>query len=57
MAGLFSLLFGGNKSEKDVKAIYPLGEKINTFSNNTNLYLIMNYVVKESIFVDGLKNT
>ncbi len=31
MAGLLSLLFGGNKSEKDVKAIRPLVEKINTF--------------------------
>ena len=31
MAGLLSLLFGGNKSEKDVKAIKPLVEKINTF--------------------------
>ncbi len=31
MAGLLSLLFGGNKSEKDVKAIKPLVEKINSF--------------------------
>jgi preprotein translocase subunit SecA len=31
MAGLLSLLFGGNKSEKDVKAIRPLVEKINVF--------------------------
>ncbi|MEO8821029.1 MAG: preprotein translocase subunit SecA [Ginsengibacter sp.] len=31
MAGLLSLLFGGNKSEKDVKAIKPLVEKVNTF--------------------------
>ncbi len=31
MAGLLSLLFGGNKSEKDVKAIRPLVEKINAF--------------------------
>jgi len=31
MAGLLSLLFGGNKSEKDVKAIRPLVEKINGF--------------------------
>lgn len=31
MAGLLSLLFGGNKSEKDVKAIRPLVEKINSF--------------------------
>jgi len=31
MAGLLSLLFGGNKSEKDVKLIRPLVEKINIF--------------------------
>ncbi|MEO8823285.1 MAG: preprotein translocase subunit SecA [Ginsengibacter sp.] len=31
MAGLLSLLFGGNKSEKDVKFIRPLVQKINTF--------------------------
>jgi preprotein translocase subunit SecA len=31
MAGLLSLLFGGNKSEKDVKKISPLVEKINAF--------------------------
>ena len=31
MAGLLSLLFGGNKSEKDVKAIRPLVEKVNVF--------------------------
>ncbi len=31
MAGLLSLLFGGNKSEKDVKAIRPFVEKINAF--------------------------
>jgi preprotein translocase subunit SecA len=31
MAGLLSLLFGGNKSEKDVKAIRPLVQQINTF--------------------------
>lgn len=31
MAGLLSIIFGGNKSEKDVKAIRPLVEKINSF--------------------------
>ena len=31
MPGLLSLLFGGNKSEKDVKAIKPLVVKINSF--------------------------
>ncbi len=31
MAGLLSILFGGNKSEKDVKAIKPLVVKINSF--------------------------
>ncbi|MGN6195684.1 MAG: preprotein translocase subunit SecA [Ginsengibacter sp.] len=31
MAGLLSILFGGNKSEKDVKAIRPLVTKINSF--------------------------
>ena len=31
MAGLLSLLFGGNKSEKDVKKISPLVGKINAF--------------------------
>ncbi|MEO8962088.1 MAG: preprotein translocase subunit SecA [Ginsengibacter sp.] len=31
MAGLLSILFGGNKSEKDVKAIRPLVVKINSF--------------------------
>jgi preprotein translocase subunit SecA len=31
MAGLLSILFGGNKSEKDVKAIRPLVENINSF--------------------------
>jgi preprotein translocase subunit SecA len=31
MAGLLSILFGGNKSEKDVKAIRPLVAKINSF--------------------------
>jgi preprotein translocase subunit SecA len=29
MAGIFSRLFGGNKSEKDVKVILPLVTKIN----------------------------
>ncbi|MEO9003457.1 MAG: preprotein translocase subunit SecA [Ginsengibacter sp.] len=33
MAGLLSILFGGNKSEKDVKAIRPLVVKINSFSD------------------------
>jgi preprotein translocase subunit SecA len=31
MAGLLSILFGGNKSEKDVKAIRPIVTKINSF--------------------------
>ena len=31
MAGFLSILFGGNKSEKDVKAIRPLVGKINAF--------------------------
>jgi len=31
MAGLLSVLFGGNKSEKDVKKITPLVGKINSF--------------------------
>jgi len=31
MAGLLSIIFGGNKSEKDVKAIWPLVGKINSF--------------------------
>ena len=31
--GLFSKLFGGNKSEKDVKAILPLVTKINQHFN------------------------
>ena len=31
MAGLLSKLFGGNKSEKDVKKITPLVGQINTF--------------------------
>lgn len=31
MAGILSLLFGGNKSQKDVKKITPYVEKINTF--------------------------
>ncbi|MEO8720651.1 MAG: preprotein translocase subunit SecA [Ginsengibacter sp.] len=31
MAGFLSILFGGNKSEKDVKAIRPLVGKINSF--------------------------
>lgn len=31
MAGLLSIIFGGNKSEKDVKAIKPLVGKINSF--------------------------
>ena len=31
MAGLLSIIFGGNKSEKDVKAIRPLVENINLF--------------------------
>lgn len=31
MAGLLSILFGGNKSEKDVKKIRPLVDKINSF--------------------------
>jgi preprotein translocase subunit SecA len=31
MAGLLSVLFGGNKSEKDVKKINPLVGKINSF--------------------------
>ena len=31
MAGFLSKLFGGNKSEKDVKIITPYIDKINTF--------------------------
>jgi preprotein translocase subunit SecA len=31
MAGLLSIIFGGNKSEKDVKKIFPLVAKINSF--------------------------
>ncbi|MEO9023106.1 MAG: preprotein translocase subunit SecA [Ginsengibacter sp.] len=31
MAGLLSIIFGGNKSEKDVKVIVPLVAKINSF--------------------------
>ena len=31
MLGLISKLFGGSKSEKDVKKITPLVAKINTF--------------------------
>ncbi len=31
MAGLLSIIFGGNKSEKDVKKIYPLVAQINSF--------------------------
>ena len=31
MAGFLSILFGGNKSEKDVKVIKPYIAKINTF--------------------------
>jgi preprotein translocase subunit SecA len=31
MAGILSMLFGGNKSEKDVKAIRPIVTKINSF--------------------------
>ena len=31
MSGLLSVLFGGNKSEKDVKSIWPLVGKINSF--------------------------
>ena len=33
MAGLLSKLFGGNKSEKDVKKISPLVGEINSFFN------------------------
>ena len=33
MAGLLSKLFGGNKSEKDVKKISPLVADINGFFN------------------------
>ncbi len=29
MAGIFSKIFGGSKSEKDVKAVTPLVSKIN----------------------------
>ncbi|MEO6893824.1 MAG: preprotein translocase subunit SecA, partial [Ginsengibacter sp.] len=36
MAGLLSLLFGGNKSEKDVKVIRPLVGKINAFFDEYN---------------------
>ncbi|MEO8854614.1 MAG: preprotein translocase subunit SecA, partial [Ginsengibacter sp.] len=36
MAGLLSIIFGGNKSEKDVKAIKPLVGKINTFFDQYN---------------------
>src|SRR5688572_26613960 len=31
MIGLISKLFGGNKSQKDVKVILPIVEKVNTF--------------------------
>ena len=31
MAGILSMLFGGNKSEKDVKVIRPYVAKINAF--------------------------
>ena len=31
MAGILSMLFGGNKSEKDVKVIKPYVGKINAF--------------------------
>ena len=36
MAGLLSIIFGGNKSEKDVKAIKPLVGKINAFFDQYN---------------------
>src|SRR5438552_2741436 len=32
MLGIISRIFGGNKSEKDIKAIQPVVEKINQYS-------------------------
>src|SRR5215207_6293453 len=34
MLGFISKIFGGNKSEKDVKLIQPVVEKINAFFNS-----------------------
>src|SRR5215213_577092 len=43
--GLFSKMFGGNKSEKDVRAILPLVTKIN-----------QNFSVYQSLSNDELRN-